>query len=693
MSGSNSNIQLAGTDFDQIKSNLITYLQGQNILKDASYTGSVLSILMDILAYNTHYNSFYLNMVGNEMFLDTATRRSSVVSRSKLLGYTPLSTSCPTAVVDIRADGLTGSAFYLPKYTKFLSEKLDNANYTFVTTKDYLVNANSTGHIVLQDVELKSGEPISYTFVYSATTNFENRFKIPDANIDLETLEVVVQTSTTNYESTVFNKVDDKLLLDGNSEVYFIQESLDGNYEMYFGNGIIGKSLFDGNLVKVKYLTSSGADANYASSFVPVDTIASYDTIDIITTVPAHLGRSKEDIDSIRYTAPKVFSAQGRAVTVNDYIALIKKNSEAFPLDAVNVWRGDDNQPPVYGKVFISVKPKGGYSVTENQKNLIKETIVKPINVVTIDVDIVDVDYTFLTIESNVLLDPTKTTLTENDIRTTIMNSVKAYSANNLNSFESTLIIPDLITTINSSDQSIITNEQKIKLQKRISPTTNTSISYVMDFGIPIKRDFFGKSISTSDSFQMLDINNISTTGGFILRKDVYIEEVPASSTSIDSIVVLNPGTNYTKTPIIKIVGDGKNATAHASIVNGKIKEIIIDNPGEGYTQAIVQIDSDGGGGILGAAKAILQGRYGDLRTYYYNNGIKYVLNPKSGTVDYYSGVINLIDFKPYSINNNSGQLKINVIPDTNIVYSERNKLLTLDQNDPTAVSINIITK
>nr|QMP83613.1 MAG: hypothetical protein [Caudoviricetes sp.] len=695
----NSNMQIVGTDFDQIKNNLINFLKDQNILSDASYTGSVLSTLLDILAYNTHYNAFYTNMVGNEMFLDTATRRSSVISHAKVLGYNPASSTCSKAIVDIEITGLDLAirSFVMPKYTKFLSEKLDGKNYTFVTTREYFLS-NETGNFNILGVELKQGTPLTYRILYNSSNNPETKFRIPEPNIDLDTLEVIVQKSGTDFRVETYSKYDDVLELDPNSKVYFIQESLDNNYEIYFGNNILGKGLDDGNIVILSYLTTSGDVANGIRNFSLIDgPLASYDNLIVTTIQPSFVGSPKESIDSIKYTAPKTYSAQGRAVTKNDYIALLRKASgNKYPIDAVNVWSGEESDPPIFGKVFVAIKPSAGYTLTEAQKRIIKEDFIKPISIVTVDPEIVDVDYTFLKVETDVLVDRSRTLLTDSEIRSRISTDIKNYAANTLNSFDSTLIIPNFVASINALDSSIITNQQKIYLQKKILPELNLSRTYTVDFSAPIKRDIFSKSITISPSIQYLDSIGV-------VRTEVYIEQSPSESTFIDSIEVLSPGMYYYTIPTVTISGDGTGATARAIVSDGKIKQIVLTDRGKNYTQAVVQItpnENFAGGtnpsysGMLGSARAIISGRYGTLRSYYYNdNGIKTILNGNIGTIDYEKGIITLNDFSPYEINSSSGVLSLYVIPESTIIESRKNKLLTLDKDDPSSVTVNILSR
>lgn len=686
MAGANNNIQLTGLDFDEIKYNLKTFLRNQDVLKDANYEGSVLSILLDILAYNTHYNSHYLNMVGNEMFLDTATKRSSVISHAKNLGYLPRSITAPTATVNIHFDGVTSQQLILPKNTKFLTETIDNVNFPYVTLEEVLVtkdNLSNTANVT--NLIIKQGEPLSYSFVYNAKTNPKAIFRIPESNIDLSTLRVIIQKSTIDINNSVYKYPSDLLALDGESEIYFVQETFDGYYELYFGDGIIGKKLQDGNVIYVDYLAVSEPIIQNVSGFTLVsDAIGNYIDTEVTTVIPSNGGAQKETLESIKYIAPKMYAAQERAVTVNDYIALIQKNSGQFPIDAVNVWSGDQNDPPIYGKIFVAVKPRGGYSLTLAQKNKLRNNIIKPISVLTADPVVVDADYVYVKIEASVLYNPTKLLISHEELRSYIKYVISQQSKISLNTFNSTLILPDIIDSIKNANPAIITNDCRIVLQKRILPDLNRAENYYINFNTPIKRDILRKSVYFSPSIQIID----GSSGPLVLRDDVLFEEVPSSASSIQKIQIISEGLNYISTPTVTIIGDGSGAKARAIIKNGKVSEIVLENAGSGYTQALVEIT--GGGGVLASARAILDSQFGYLRSYYYKDGLKIILNSTAGTVDYAKGLITLINFKPQTINNDLKQLSINVIPDSTILTSVMDKILTLDDTDPEAITVNL---
>lgn len=688
MATTDSKLNVVGADFDEIKSNLIAFLRDQNVLQDADYTGSVLSILTDLLAYNTHYNAYYLNMVANEMFLDSCVKRASTISHAKVLGYLPHSFSAPTATVSLDFIGVTADQIILPKYTKFISETIDNVNYTYVTLEEYILKTDKTNNTIsVSDIEIKQGEPLGYTFVYDETSNPNAKFKIPDGNVDLSTLKVIVQKSTTDIRSSVYNYPEDMLAIDGESEIYFIQETFDGSYEIYFGDGILGKKLNDGCVIYISYLSVNPTIVQNISNFYLVSpSVGDYSGLTITTTTPSIGGRYKETINSIKNLAPKAYQAQERAVTINDYIALIQKRSGEYPIDSVNVWSGEENSPPVYGRVYVAIKPKGKFTVTTNEKNRIIADLISPMSVITVKPVIVDVDYSYLQVLSKVLYDPTKTTLTHEQLRTSIIAAIRNYGRENLNNFNSTLILSDVIQTIQNVNPSIITNEPNFKLEKRFTPTLQTPLTYSFDFGIPIKRDLNRQGVTISPSIQVIDKDSTKT-----LRTEVFIEEVPTSATSIESIIILNPGYNYKSVPTVTIRGDGQGASARAIIINERIEQIIIDNPGNNYTQAIVEIS--GGGGVFGSASVVLQKQFGILRTYYFNKGVKYILNNNVGTVDYYNGIVTLENFNPYNINNFLAQLSINIVPDTTIIYSKHNKMLVMDDKDLEAVKINLIKK
>ena len=689
MAGANSTIQVSNLDFNSIKSNFITYLQGQDTFKDYNFEGSSMSILLDLMAYNTQYNAYYLNMVANEMFLDSAIQRSSVVSQAKLLNYTPKSSICPSAIVDINFTGVTTSSLTLPRYTNFLSAAIDGVNYNFVNV-DTATALTDNGVISFENVELKQGIPASYSYTVSTTQASDSNFmyEIPDTTVDTTTLTVTVKQSASNTSFDVYQLATNGLTLSDTSKVYFLQESLTGTYEIYFGDGLLGKKLIPGNIINISYLTTEGTQAAGANSFQMMSSVGGFFPSEIVPILAATTGSGKESIDSIKFQAPKSFSAQGRAVTKNDYISAIQENTLGIPFDGVNVWGGEENDPPVYGQVFVSLKPSGGYNLTATQKTRIISEIIKPISVMTVTPTLVDPDYTYIKLNVNVYYDPSKTNLTAEQIKTGVVASVNNFAARELNTFNSTFNTYNLLSAIQNYNQSIITSEFNISLQKKFFPNLANPNNYNLIYGTPLQKGAFLSGVTSSP--------DISFPSGNIILSGMYIEEVPSFTVGVESISVTNSGFNYQETPTVTILGDGTGATARAVVSGGVIRNIVVDTPGNGYTTALVTIttatnDSTGQGG---SAYATIEGGLGILRTYYNNaSSVKSTFNSNIGTIDYARGVIALNNFAPIGINNPLGQLTISAKPSTSIISSTYNRIITIDPFDPSAIAVTVIPK
>lgn len=690
MAGANSNIQMTDLDFNTIKTNLKQYLKSQDTLKDYNYEGSALSTLLDILAYNTQYNAFYLNMVGNEMFLDSAIQRSSVVSHAKLLNYTPKSAIAPSATIDLKVNQVTGASLTLPKFTSFLSEAIDGVNYNFVTFDSQTVNvSNNTAYF--SNVELKQGLPASLSFTVDSLTNPTYTFEIPETNVDTTSLVVTVQSSSSNGSVEVYSAASDFLALTGDSKVYFLQESVDGYYQVYFGDGIIGKKLTDGNIVKLSYLITGALNSFGANNFVLMDTVGGYSNTVVYPITSASNGGEKESINSIKFQAPKTYSAQNRAVNKNDYIVALQGNNLGISFDAVNVWGGEQNDTPVYGQVFVSLKPAGAYKLTDTQKSKIINEVIKPISVVTVAPTIVDPDYTYLKLVVDVLYDSKKTTKTSAQIESGIKSAIQTFATNTLNTFNSTFNGFDLLNAVQSYDSSIITSEYDLRMEKKFLPNLTSSTTYKLYYNSSLERNMYTSGVVSSPSMQFLNPSNLSQ-----VIDGVFLEEVPSETDGVESVSVINPGFNYQDTPTVTIRGDGTGATAHAVVVNGSVSSIVVDTAGSGYTSAIAVITPRSGDttGKNAVGVVNLKGRYGTLRTYYNDStNVKTILNSNAGTIDYRDGIITLTSFNPYNVNNTLGELSVSVKPTTSIISSDYNRIITIDPYDATAVVVNVTAK
>ena len=677
-------------DFDTLKTNLKNFLKQQSEFSDYDFEGAGLNVLLDILAYNTHYNAYYLNMLANESFLDSAILRNSVVSHAKRYGYVPRSATAPIAKINFTVNSLssTPGSLTLPAGYVFLSNLIDSKSYNFITLDD--VTVSKTGNnFVFSDLAIYEGKLNSYSYNFIEASNPNQIFLIPDLNIDTSTLKVSVRQSTSNLTSVVYNLNTDILSVDSDSTIYYLQEGQNGKYEIYFGDNVLGKKLPDGAVVSLRYLVTNGDVSNKANNFIASATIGGYSTFTVSSVSAASGGSPKETIDQIKFAAPLQFTSQNRAVTKNDYIKLIQQKYPQF--EAVNVWGGEENDPPIYGKVFISAKPKEGFEVTDSQKEYLKEEVIKPISVLTVTPEIVDVDYNFLKIIAKVYYDPTKTITNVNNLKTQIQNKITIFCNSNLNTFNSLFKSSLLSAEIDNLDSSIVSNDLTLFVSKRFRPDLINSNSYILDYGFELEKGTTTDNLYSNPEFTMLDEEGIA--------RQCFLEEVPSSYTGLESITVVNPGINYLSTPTIEIVGDGSGATAYATVINSKIASITVTNPGVGYTTASIRII--GGDGQFASAEAVLEGRYGQLRTFYYkpdeitNENTKVILNYAKndgvmGRIDYVSGKIYINNFNPTNVSNDFDELSVNIRPKISVISSYKNKMLAFDAEDPTSVVIEL---
>ena len=547
-----SRLVISSLDFDDIKASLKTFLSAQSYFQDYNFEGSGLSVLIDLLAYNTHLTGFYQHMIANEMFMDTATLRSSIVSRAKLLGYTPISTTSARAVVNITIVPPDNPAsIIIDRGTRF-NAVIDGKNYVFITDEAHITTPMN-GVYAFSDVTLVEGTPYAIQFTYDAT-NPTQRFIIPNATVDTSTLDVIVQTSVTNNTQTVFELVDDITLVTDTSLIYYLQEVENELYEVQFGDGVLGKPLEDGNIIIVNYQVSSGAASNGATGFAPISYVGGYaNNVVTVTTVTSAFGGSpRETTDDIRFMAPRSFEAQDRAVTVQDYKTLLAQD---YPDAAsVAVWGGEDQVPPSYGKVFISIKPVEGYVLTATAKKSIIDNILRKRNVVSIIPEIVDPDYTFILANCEVWYDPTVTIKTSQDIANTVIQAIVAYGTTDLSQFGLALKYSRLLNAVDNADTSISNNYISIQMQKRFNPTLGISQAYSFNFNNPIQPDSFASShvvivrdpqilYSVGDLFRIIDDGN----------GNLNITRLSVGSTT--EVVVKPAGTINYMTGVVDIVG------------------------------------------------------------------------------------------------------------------------------------------
>jgi len=676
-------------DFADIKSNLKNFLRDQSEFSDFDFEASGINILLDILAYNTHYNAFYMNMLANEMFLDTALLRDSVVSHAKLMGYTPRSATAARATIDLeiyRPANSTQTSLTLPRFTKFQSSVLADGGtaYTFVNDAATVGNYDETcGRFCFHGLKIYQGQPVSYTFLYDAASNPSQLFPLPDTAVDTSLMEIIVKESSSSSKIERFELSTDAASVTSNSAVYYLQESRNGKYSIYFGDGIIGKKLVDGNQVIVTYIRTDGAAANKANSFVLADQVDGFNSSVIYPVYAASGGDAEETIEDIRFSAPKFYTSSGRGVTSEDISTIIKQKYPYF--DAVNVWGGDQNDPPVYGKVFVAAKPTGGYDITETEKISIIDSIIKPVCVVTVTPEFVDVDYNYITVNANVYYDPTKTVLGSDGIKAIVRNAILNYKTTDLDAFNSKFRQSRLLRGIDDSDLSINYSDADCTLQKRIVPALNVARNYELNFGVPLSREDSKYKIFSSPGYTQYD-----TDGNL---RTCFLEETPGSSSGIESISVISAISNYESVPSIQIVGDGVGANAYPIVVNGKVTSIVVDNPGVNYKAAKAYLYYQDSIDLTATFNVAVQNRYGLIRSYYFdNNNVKVIMDPAAGTVDYLIGKIKLSQFAPTEVLDSSKTIKVSAKPETNNFESSRNRIITIDDTDPAAININVLS-
>jgi hypothetical protein len=687
MANVESKLVISEPDFFAIKTNLKNFLKSQTTFSDYDFEGSALSQLIDLLSYNTHYLSFYMNMIANESFLDTAAIRSSVVSHAKSLGYTPASIRSAAARIDLTftqasnpsISGIT--SLTLPKFTKFVSSAIDGVNYTFSNLDEVTVTkANSA--FVFSDLNIYEGTPVTQVFVQNDQINPLQEFKLLDENIDTSTIEVIVQNSSIDATQVTYTFATDATEVNDTSKVYYLDEIAQGKYKIYFGDDILGAKLSDGNLVIVSYLISNGKKSNKATNFTLVDAVSGLTNGSIVIDQAAAGGADAESIESIKSLAPKTFASRNRAVTKNDYIALIQDRYPAF--EAVNVWGGEENIPPVYGKVFISAKPSAGYQISRTEKEYIINTIVDPISILTVTPEFVDPDFNYLNLNIKATYDPTATSLAPGEISTLIRNKVNNYANTYLDQFNSFFKISRLMHEVDMAHPSLLSNNIDVKIEKRLIPVLGVSRNYVIKFYTELKRSTGPDRITSSPAYTAYDNEGV--------LREFFFEEVPLSSTGISAVQVVLTGANITSTPRLVVEGDGVGARVSAVVTNGKITAVNIDNTGSDYaTAAIKAYDEDDNLIPNVLLRPIIENTTGKLRSYYFdNNNIKVVYSSTAGVIDYINGTITLTQFLPIDVRDTFKTIKFFATPKNTLFSSARNTIITLDVDNQAQVTIDV---
>jgi hypothetical protein len=503
----NQKISTTDLDFDNIKANLINYLQGQSKFQDYNFEGSALSVLLDVLAYNTHYNALYNNLAVNEMFLDSARKRNSVVSLAKMLGYRPRSSTSSTAQITLTITVPTGTAvpmvLTLPQYSSFISN-VNGTSYTFFNRESITVSA--TGNtFVFPNITITEGTPLTNTYTY----NTGDIITIPNQYADLNTLNITVQDNANSSIYNYFKPADSLVNVGPTSTVYWVKEMDDGLYEIDFGDGNLGVALLPGNIVYVNYFVSSLDAPNGANIFTyNGGTLISGASVSVTTLSSAIGGSDVESIDSIRFNAPKFYSSQNRAVTVDDYKSIVYANVPEA--QSVSVWGGEDNIPTVYGQVYVCIKPYNVPSLTALQKADIINNVIKPRGIVSVITNIVDPDAINIQLTITAYYNNQITNKSPSDLATIIRNVVNDYNNSDLQNFDGVFRFSKLSKLIDAADPAIENNITTLFLQRAIAnPQYNTSAEYIINLINPIRETGTPDNAILSSGFYIPGSTNV----------------------------------------------------------------------------------------------------------------------------------------------------------------------------------------
>ena len=479
----NTDLVVTGLDFDVIRANLRNYIASKNEFFDYDFNDSALGTLLDLLAYNTYYNGFYVNMLANESFLDTAQNYDSVVSLAKTLGYTPTSARGASANVKLTftqsVANTTFRSITVPKNTGFLSQ-VNGSSYRFVTPQTYTITAN-TNNGFSDFIKIVEGEPLSHRYVFNATSN--TSFVLPNSKVDTSSITVTV-TASGNTQSYI--PADDIFTVNSSAQVYFVEADRAQKYKITFGDGVLGYQPPTGSIVSISYRVCNGKITNGANSFNLINTtIDGQNSINIQPIGRSTGGADIEDIESIRFNAPRMYETQNRCVTSEDYKRLILDQNP--DVASMNVWGGEENDPPIYGKVFVAAKPKTGTVFSTNRKDQIIASIRK-YNVQSIDIDMVDPTYLYIVPYITVRYNPNQTTRTPGELASSISSRVVSFEQNYMSSFGKSFRFSRFLDYLDSTDEAILTTEATIRLRKTFTPNLSGVNSYALNFNNALQK-------------------------------------------------------------------------------------------------------------------------------------------------------------------------------------------------------------
>jgi len=509
--------QVANLDFEDIKAQLKDYLRSQSDFTDYDFEGSALSTLIDTLAYNTYYTAFNTNMVVNELFIDSATLRDNVVAIAKQLGYRPKSATSPTAYISFTAtyqNATTDTELLLKKGTGFIAS-YDNIIYQYVVVDDAKAQV-SNGVATFTDVPLREGTLLTNTFTVNTALKSQ-RFILDNSNIDTNTIRVKVFPTGGSF-SEIYQVADNIIGIDGTSKVFFLDEIEDERYEILLGDGVLGKKIENGSRVEVSYITTAGPESNGVKTFVFSGVLENPNgvtpnvSVSITSTTAAAGGEEIETTQKIKYTAPKAYGTQDRAVTAQDYEAIVRR---VYPATSdIIIFGGEDQDPPQYGKVFISLKPKDANYLTSLSKNEIVTELEK-YTVASVEPVLIDPSILFVELTSKIYYDRSKTDETPAQIRDKVITSLQSYlDTSDTEKFNGKFRYSKAVGVIDDADKVINSNLTSVTMRKDFYPQLNSTFYYEICFQNAFDKDCDDPILSTT-GFRVTEYPNF----------DVYLED------------------------------------------------------------------------------------------------------------------------------------------------------------------------
>jgi hypothetical protein len=585
-----SEIQIVPLDFDTIRRDLKRYLQNQTLFQDYNFEGSTISTLIDVLAYDAYYHGWYTNFAVNEVFLHTAQIRNSVVSAARQLGYIPRSISSAIAQVDVVCSGLSADegTVNLPRYTPFTTTT-GAGTFTYYNVQSLTARVPSgSANASFVGVELYEGVKVTQTFEVTSTnySTIGTRLVLPNQDIDTRTLTVSVRPSVGSAVGTLYSRVDTLLPVTSSSQVFFLWENNDGVYEIQFGDDRLGKNVQVGQEVVVEYLVSRGADGNGAGTFTFAGNLSSLvgTTAGVTVSVslsnqniPSFGGASRESIESIKKNAPNLYQTQGRIVTPTDARTILL--SEYSGIDSISVWGGEENDPPNYGKMYLSLKPINGERFGTAQQEVMLSRILRPKSLPTIAYEFVDPDYLYVVIDTEVRYSPALTSRTQTQLAELVNQAIINYTQTNLGQFGSVFRHSQVARAIDGAEQSIVSNTTTVQMEKRVRVSSSVR-SYELNFANPIFASTPVNNLAVvtsrlgSQRFSHRDRGNVIRTdcyiensaetmhiyrddiheGKVLVRSDVGTVDFDAGKVTLRGISILGITTNYIGELVVRAI-------------------------------------------------------------------------------------------------------------------------------------------